>query len=177
MAQVLQAVQQLDMAGVELSPTWAQMRRINRPGVLAVWQFSGGRKLPHAVALMAMTDDRAIIADPARGQYVGVDRADFDRMWRKEYLPVYRPKDDELPLPKAREYLRQLGYDTTNTITAIQTFQRDLGVEPTGQLDPQTTLLLTGKFIQAAPTLDEQQFVRSVLARMNCADAPEKCLW
>ncbi|NJN49008.1 MAG: hypothetical protein HC805_03455 [Alkalinema sp. RL_2_19] len=177
MPQVLQAVQKLNMDGIELSPTWEQMRRINRPGILSVWQFNGGRRLSHAVALMAMTNDRAIIADPARGQYVGVDRAEFARMWRQEYLPVYRPQDDELPLSKAREYLRQLGYQTTNTIAAIQTFQRDLGVEATGKLDSQTTLLLTGKFIKDAPTLNEQQFVQDVVQRMNCADAPEKCPW
>ncbi|MBE9032158.1 peptidoglycan-binding protein [filamentous cyanobacterium LEGE 11480] len=177
MPQVLQAVQELDMDGVELSPTWAQMRRINRPGILAVWQFAGGRKLPHAVALMAMTADSAVIADPARGKYIRVTRSEFDRMWRNEYLPIYRPEDDDLSPSKAREYLRKLGYETTSTIDAIRTFQTDLGMTATGKLDKQTILLLTGKFIKDAPTLDEQQFLQDVLARMNCADAPELCPW
>lgn len=178
MPQLLRAVRKLNMDSVELSPTWDQMRQINRPGILAVWQFTHfGRRLPHAVALMALTDDRAILADPANGRYVQLDRQQFDRMWRKEYLPVYRPADDELTLPQARLYLRKLGYDTTSTVAAVQQFQSAMRVPPTGELDPKTVLLLTGKFLQDVPTLNEQQFVLQVAELMNCTHNLNNCPW
>ncbi len=177
MAQVLGAVQQFNMDGVELSPTWEQMREINRPGILGVWQFSGSRKLPHAVALMAMTNDSAIVADPARGKYIALKRPDFERMWRKEYLPVYRSADDELSITKAIDYLKQRGYQTGNTVAAIRAFQTDMGVAVTGKLDRRTVLLLTGKFIQDAPTLGEQDFLRNVSQRMGCEGNPAACPW
>jgi predicted double-glycine peptidase len=177
MAQVLGAVHQLNMDGVELSPTWEQMRQINRPGILGVWQFSGSRKLAHAVALMAMTDDSAIVADPARGKYIALKRPEFEKMWRNEYLPVYRSTDDELSITKAISYLKQRGYKTGDTVAAIRAFQTDMGVAATGKLDRQTVLLLTGKFIQDQPTLDEQNFLQDVQKRMNCMDNPVACPW
>jgi predicted double-glycine peptidase len=177
MAQVLGAVHQLNMDGVELSPTWEQMRQINRPGILGVWQFSGSRKLPHAVALMAMTNDSAIVADPARGKYIALKRPEFERMWRNEYLPVYRSADDELSITKAIDYLKKRGYQTGNAIAAIRAFQTDMGVAVTGKLDRQTVLLLTGKFIQDAPTLAEQNFLQDVLKRMGCEGNLDACPW
>jgi predicted double-glycine peptidase len=177
MAQVLGAVHQLDMAGVELSPTWEQMREINRPGILGVWQFSGRRKLPHAVALMAMTNDSVIVADPARGKYIALKRPDFERMWRKEYLPVYRSTDDKLSITKAIDYLKKRGYQTGNAIAAIRAFQTDMGIVVTGKLDRQTVLLLTGKFIQDAPTLAEPNFLQDVSKRMGCVGNPDACPW
>jgi predicted double-glycine peptidase len=177
MAQVLGAVHQLNMDGVELSPTWEQMSQINRPGILGVWQFSGTRKLPHAVALMAMTNDSAIVADPARGKYIALKRPDFEKMWRNEYLPVYRSADDELSITKAIDYLKRRGYQTGNAIAAIRAFQTDMGVKITGKLDRQTVLLLTGKFIQDAPTLAEQNFLQDVSKRMGCEGQPEACPW
>jgi predicted double-glycine peptidase len=177
MAQLLQAVQQLNLDGVELSVTWEQLRQINRPGILGVWQFSGGRKLPHAVALMAMTPDRAIVADPARGKYIALKRPEFEQMWRREYLPVYRPEDDELTITQAIALLKQRRYPTENAVAAIRAFQTDMGVAATGKLDRQTVLLLTGQSIQSAPTLNEQQFVKDVMARMNCTGDPSACPW
>jgi predicted double-glycine peptidase len=177
MPQILQAVHKLNMDGVELAPTWEQMRRINRPGVLAVWQFADGRKLPHAVALMAMTNDRAVVADPASGKYVDLSRSEFDQTWRQEYLPVFRPADDEISIAQARKYLKSLGYQTDDTVVAIRSFQTDMGMQATGQLDSQTVLLLTGQFIKDAPTLDEKQFAQDVLRRMNCLDNPQACPW
>jgi predicted double-glycine peptidase len=177
MPQTLKAARSLGMQGTELFPTWEQMRQINRPGILSVWQIIGVRKLPHAVALMALTNDRAIIADPARGKYIQLNRQEFARIWRQEYLPIYRPGDDKLTLPAAENYLKQLGYRSKNTIDAIRLFQQDRGLKPTGNLDPQTVLMLSGKFIKNTPTLDEQKFNREIMGRMNCLDNPQNCPW
>ncbi len=177
MPQILQAIHKLNMDGMELAPTWEQMRRINRPGILSVWQFADGRQLPHAVALMAMTDNQAIVADPANGKYIVWNRSEFDRTWRQEYVPVYRPYDDELSIAQALKYLKKLGYQTANTVKVIRAFQADMGINATGKLDPQTVLLLTGQFIKGAPTLEEEQFVQDVLERMDCVDDSQVCPW
>jgi predicted double-glycine peptidase len=177
MPQVLQAVQKLGMDGTELlESNWDELKRINRPGILAVWQIDrDGTKRPHAVALMAMTPTEAIVADPARGQYVGYKREQFDQLWRREYLPMYQSGDDAITFAKASDYLKQQGYRSSDTISAIKSFQTATGIKPTGKLDRRTSLALSGKFIQNAPTLDEQPFVQYVLNRMGCADRPDRC--
>jgi hypothetical protein len=126
---------------------------------------------------MAMTNDRAVVADPASGKYVDLSRSEFDQTWRQEYLPVFRPADDEISIAQARKYLKSLGYQTDDTVVAIRSFQTDMGMQATGQLDSQTVLLLTGQFIKDAPTLDEKQFAQDVLRRMNCLDNPQACPW
>ncbi len=177
MPQVLNAARSIGLDGIELSPTWEQMRRINRPGILAVWQIVGLRKFPHAVALMAMTNDQAIIADPARGKYVQLDRQEFAQIWRKEYLPIYRPDDDTLSATAAAGYLQKWGYSDRSTITATRSFQQAMGLKPTGKLDSQTVLMLTGKFLAHMPTLNEAEFNQAIMKQMNCLDQPLACPW
>ncbi|MFM2431968.1 MAG: hypothetical protein RLZZ511_3181 [Cyanobacteriota bacterium] len=177
MPQVLQAVQKLGMEGTEiLESNWDELQRINRPGILAVWQIDrDGTKRPHAVALMAMTPTEAIVADPARGRYIGYKRTQFDQVWRREYLPIYQSGDDKISVAQARDYLKQQGYTSSDTVSALKSFQTATGIKPTGKLDQRTALALSGKFIQNAPTLDEQPFVDYVLKRMGCADDPRRC--
>jgi predicted double-glycine peptidase len=169
MPQVLNAARSLGFDGTELSPTWEQLRQINRPGILGVWQIVGLRKLPHAVALMAMNNDRAIIADPARGKYVQLDRQELARIWRGEYLPIYRPGDDRMTVSTATEYLKKRGYAN------VRSFQEEMGLNPTGKLDAQTVLMLNGKLTK--PTLDETTFNREIMTKMQCLDNPQACPW
>jgi predicted double-glycine peptidase len=169
MPQVLKAARSLGFDGTELSPTWEQLRQINRPGILGVWQIVGLRKLPHAVALMAMSNDRAIIADPARGKYVQIDRQELAKIWRGEYLPIYRPGDDRMTVSTATEYLKKRGYAN------VRSFQEEMGLNPNGKLDAQTVLMLTGKLTK--PTLDETAFNREIMTKMQCLDNPQACPW
>lgn len=179
MPQLIQAVQGYGMAAIELKPTWEQIRRINRPGILSVWQRGPGYQLAHAVALMAMTDDKAIIADPARGKYVEWSKSQFQDLWREEYVPVFRPHELQPPTSQVRDQLRQLGYDRLdeNLSQAIASFQTDWKLKPTGLLDPQTVLLLTGRFLNQVPTLNQQQFAVETMQKMNCDDRPDQCPW
>jgi predicted double-glycine peptidase len=179
MAQIAQAIQRLNMAGVELSPTWEQLRQINRPGILAVWQkTASGRRLAHAVALMAMTREKAIIADPAQGKYLSLSMADFNDIWRREYLPVYRPGDDRMTTTNAAAQLKKLGYRGDGYAANLRSFQADMAIKPTGRLDPMTVLLLTGKPLPAdQPSLDETQFLTQLTQKMGCTDRPQDCPW
>ncbi|MGI0489218.1 cysteine peptidase family C39 domain-containing protein [Pantanalinema rosaneae CENA516] len=157
MPQLIVAARELGMEGAELSPSWEQMQRINRPGVLGVWLISGGRKLPHAVALLAMDNDRAVIGDPARGRIFVLDRQQFAEIWRQEYVPIFRPGDEQLSVDRATNYLKTLGYlspAAADIQPAIRKFQTAMRVAQTGNLDIKTTLLLTGSFLKAVPTLD-----------------------
>ena len=52
MPQIIAAAQGFGMDGIELDTTWAQMRQINRPGVIATWLYSENGKAPHAIALL-----------------------------------------------------------------------------------------------------------------------------
>ncbi|MFB2917089.1 MULTISPECIES: cysteine peptidase family C39 domain-containing protein [Aerosakkonema] len=158
MPQLILAAQALGMDGIELGPTWEQMQQINRPGVLAVWLFSGVRKLPHAVALLALSSDSATIADPARGKIFKLDRTLFAKVWRHQYVPIFRPQDIYLTPPQAADYLHRLGYLQTaqsfgDLKKAILSFQKAEGLKANGELDPQTVLLLSGAFLQGVPTL------------------------
>jgi predicted double-glycine peptidase len=177
MPQILQAARSLGMDGQELSPTWEQIRQINRPGILSVWQFTGLRRLPHAVALMAMTANKVIVADPAIGKYIVWNRQEFGRVWRREFLPIYRSGDDELSWTGAKGYLQKLGYRDQDTSSAVRLFQTESGLKTTGRLDAPTVLMLTGKSLKQLPTLDERQFNQEVMQRMNCVDNPQNCPW
>lgn len=157
MPQLIVAAHAMGMDGMELSPTWAQMQQINRIGVLGVWLFNGARKLPHAVALLSLNDDVATIADPARGRIFHLGHAEFDLVWRHQYVPIFRPADTFLTNAQAADYLYRLGYLTQpsgNLHRAVQQFQRVMGVKADGRLNPQTVLLLSGPFLTEVPTLD-----------------------
>lgn len=163
MPQLVGALQQMDLDGKELKPTWEQMRQINRPGVLATWLELKRGRAPHAVGLLAMDETTATIADPDRGQIVRLSRIDFERIWRRQYLPIFRPGDTVLAPSEAARYLMQLGFLTpANSVTpkaiesATRTFQAKMALQPTGKLDPQTVLLLSGSFLKDVPTLDRR---------------------
>jgi predicted double-glycine peptidase len=162
MPQLIGALEKIDMAGLELSPTWEQMQKINRPGVLATWLYSEGRRDPHAVALVGLNDTTATIADPAFGKYFQVPKAQFDRIWRKEYVPVFRPQDRVLTAAETADYFKRLGYlqsvevDQTALEQTIRQFQKDVGIPETGVVNPQTALMLTGSFLSGIPTLQQK---------------------
>lgn len=177
MPQLIRAARAYGMEGLELSPTWEQMQAINRPGVLATWLLSTHGRQAHAVALLALSDDVATIADPAFGKIYYVPRSQFTRIWRNQYVPIFRPTDQLLAPERAAAYLEQLGLlkqattvrftspspalptqnalevDDTVLGEAVRRFQSGMGIEPTGKLDPQTVLMLSGPFLQDVPTL------------------------
>lgn len=160
MPQLIVAARELGMDGVELSPTWEQMQRINRPGVLGVWLIDGLRKLPHAVALLAMDSQQVAIGDPARGRIYVLNREQFARIWRQQYVPIFRPGDATLTAQQAATYLQRLGYLERPTAAiewALRRFQKDMGLEASGVLDSQTALMLTGSFLDDVPTLTQLQ--------------------
>lgn len=160
MAQLIVAARELGMDGLELSPTWEQMRRINRPGVLATWLYSANGRVAHAVALTGMTESVAQIADPAFGRFFYVERSQFERVWRNQYVPIFRPEEKLLARSEAVTYLWELNYlpasenvADAELEAAIRRFQRFMGVTETGELDPMTVLLLRGRFLEGVPTL------------------------
>lgn len=162
MPQLIVAARALGMDGIELSPTWEQMQRINRPGVLATWLYSDSGRDPHAVSLVAMTQDTVTIADPAFGKLYELDQDGFKRIWRNQYVPIFRPPDIVLSPNQAADYLSRLGYikqpvahSVQKLEAAIKRFQTVVGVQATGKLDPATVLLLRGTFLTDGPTLDK----------------------
>jgi predicted double-glycine peptidase len=162
MPQLIVAARAFGLDGIELSPTWEQMHQINRPGILATWLFSKTGKAPHAVGLLSMTAETITIADPAFGKLYELDQTRFDRIWRKEYLPIFRPEEVTLDPAKAARHLSRLGYlnqptgIVAETLTqAVQRFQVAMGLAATGELDTETVLLLTGPFLQQEPTLTD----------------------
>ncbi|NDJ19698.1 cysteine peptidase family C39 domain-containing protein [Myxacorys almedinensis] len=158
MPQIIDAARTFGLDGIELSPTWEQMQTINRPGVLAVWLIDGTRKLPHAVALLGMDKTRAAIADPSSGKIFLFTRSEFAEVWRQQYVPIYRPPEVLLLREsQAMDYLKQLGYNSSNLKAMLKEFQRSHNITATGTLDTQTTLLLTGAFLNDAPTLKDLQ--------------------
>jgi predicted double-glycine peptidase len=177
MPQILRAARSFGMDGQEMSPTWEQIRQINRPGILSIWQISGLRRLPHAVALMAMTADKAIVADPASGKYIVWNRQEFNRVWRQEFLPIYRSGEADLSWTQAQDYLQKLGYRNQDTPNAVRLFQAESSLKTTGKLDVPTVLMLTGKSLKQVPTLNEQQFNQAAMKKMNCLDQPQACPW
>ena len=161
MAQLIVAAQGFGMNGVELAPTWAQMQRMNRPGVLATWLYYDTSKAPHAIALIGMDKSSVTIADPAFGEIIQVNKREFlDRYWRDQYVPIFRANDDRLTSAQVGDYLHRLGYLPTATATpaglvsALRGFQRNVGVAETGKVDRETALLLSGSFLDADPATD-----------------------
>ena len=156
MPQLIVAAHELGLDGIELAPTWEQMQRLNRPGVLGVWLLDSGRKLPHAVALLAMNNEQVAIGDPARGKIYALNRTQFAEIWRQQYVPIFRASDRTLSPEQATDYLQRLGYlsqPSRDLGQAIRRFQTAVGIAMTGELDPETVLLLTGPFLQGVPTL------------------------
>jgi predicted double-glycine peptidase len=154
MPQLIVAARALGVQGIELSPSWEQMQQINRPGVLAVWLFDGIRKLPHAVALLAMNDLTAVIADPSRGRIFSLDRATFAKIWREQYVPIFRSADILLSDRQAIDFLTKLGYNSGNLQADIERFQKDNKLKVSGKLDRMTELMLSGNFLEGVPRLD-----------------------
>lgn len=156
MPQVIEAAQHFGLEGIELSPTWEQMQMINRPGVLAVWLIDGDRKLPHAVALLGMDAERAAIGDPSSGKIHLLNRLEFEKIWRQQYVPIYRPQEVLLLRDtQAMDYLKRLGYEEQDFKLALKAFQRSHNMNATGTLNPHTTLLLMGSFLKDVPTLQD----------------------
>jgi predicted double-glycine peptidase len=156
MPQLILALRELGLDGVELAPTWEQMQQINRPGVLGVWLFNGVARLPHAVALLAMNTNQVAIGDPAQGKIFILNRNQFARIWRNEYVPVFQPEEATLTSVQATTYLTQLGYRPTQDLPqAVRQFQQALGLKETGKLDTITALALSGKSGRTSPTLAE----------------------
>lgn len=167
--QLIAAAQELGMDGLELQPAWETIQQINRPGILSIWLVDGDRRLPHAVALLKMNQDTAVIADPSEGKAFMVDRPALEQVWRQEYVPIFRPQDIKLSPRKAQHYLTTLGYGRHGSAPsflrwlpqpsahwreALRQFQADNpGLPESGNLDAATVLALTGAFAQQTPTL------------------------
>lgn len=109
MPQLIIAARSIGLDGLELDATWEEMQQINRPGILGVWLIDGARKLPHAVALVALTDTIATIADPAIGQLLYLDRHSFTQVWRHQYVPIFHSNGNT-----TIETLRQTGQSLTD---------------------------------------------------------------
>ena len=154
MPQLIIAARALGMQGIELSPTWEQIQQINRPGVLAVWLFDGPRKLPHAVALLGINNNIAAIGDPARGKIFYLDRPTFAKIWREQYVPIFRAGDILLTDKQAIDYLSKLGYNSGNLQADIERFQKNKNLKVSGKLDRMTELMLSGNFLDNVPRLD-----------------------
>jgi len=154
MPQLIVAARALGIQAIELSPTWEQIQQINRPGVLAVWLFDGSRKLPHAVALLGINNNIATIADPSRGRIFYLDRPTFTKIWREQYVPIFRAADILLTDKQAIDYLNKLGYNSGNLQADIERFQKDKKIKVSGKLDRMTELMLSGPFLEGAPRLD-----------------------
>ncbi len=172
MAQLIVAAQGFGMNGVELAPTWAQMQRMNRPGVLATWLYYDTSKAPHAIALLGMDESSVTIADPAFGEIIQVNKRDFlDRYWRDQYVPIFRANDDRLTPKQLGDYLHRLGYLPTavatpaGLVSALRGFQRAVGVAETGKVDRETALLLTGSSLSNNPAGNAPRLDRPSLQR------------
>ena len=177
MPQVIRAAQEFGFMGLEMKPTWEQMVMVNRPGLLSVWQVSeGGRKLPHAIALLGLDQKNAVIADPATGKYGLLSRSEFQAISREEYVPIFRSSELAFTKQQAIEYLNQLQY-SGEFDGIVKAFQGDVGLKQTGNLDPQTSLMLMGRFLRAVPTLDIAQFNLETERYMKCEGRPDRCSW
>jgi predicted double-glycine peptidase len=162
MPQLIEAAHDMGMDGIELAPTWEQMERINRPAVLGVWLIDGPRKLPHAVALLAMNHDQAAIGDPARGKIYILNRSQFAEIWRQQSVPIFRRGETAITQEQAADYLRRSGFlnPPSDFKQALKQFQEAMGTQITGYLDAKTTLLLMGPYLEGVPTLTEFKIVQ-----------------
>jgi len=164
MPQLIESARDIGMDGIEMSPTWEQMLRINRPAVLGVWLIDGPRKLPHAVALLAMDHDLAAIGDPARGKIDILTRSQFGEIWRQQYVPIFRRGEVAITQEQASDYLKRSGFlnqSSPDFKQAVKQFQRAAGLPSTGYLDTPTTLLLMGPYLEGVPTLKDFKIVHS----------------
>lgn len=144
------------MDGIELEASWEQLQLINRPGVLGVWFRYGNQVIPHAVALLGFQGNKVIIGEPIMGLINEIDRQEFEKDWRKQYLPIFRPQDTSITTSQAVLDLQKLGNkikDESELESALKRFQKNQGLQVTGKLDPQTVLLLRGSFLEGVPTL------------------------
>ncbi|GET41396.1 cyclic nucleotide-regulated ABC bacteriocin/lantibiotic exporter [Microseira wollei NIES-4236] len=165
MPQLLVATRAMGMDRIELDANWEQMQRINRPGVLGYWSGSGLFRLPHAVALLGLNDNFAIVGDPSWGRIYRIRRARFEQFGGGQYLPILRPQDISIPREIALVYLQQIG-EKVNTksevASAIRRLQKSVGVKVTGELDTQTVLLLSGSFLKGVPMLKSRDSLNSL---------------
>jgi len=116
--------------------------------------------LPHAVALLEMNSEQVAIGDPAWGTIYALNRTQFAKIWRQQYVPLFRASERSLPPDQAADYLQRLGYlsqPSQDLSRAVRRFQTAVGIAATGELNPQTVLLLTGSFLQGVPTLTPNQ--------------------
>jgi predicted double-glycine peptidase len=150
MPQVIAAAQKFGFDGVELKLTWDQLLRINRPGILAVWGNPERRRDPHAMVLMAMDKTTAIVADPAVGRFFSYDVAQFNRLWRREFVPIFR--QGELDVDQA-DGQRATRSDRTKALYRSSQLPRD------------------------QPTLDIAAFNDRQVQRMGCQRQPGLCPW
>lgn len=163
MPQLIVAAQALNLDGLELRPTWELMQTINRPGILAVWLIDeGGKRLPHAVALLGLSEDTAIIADPAEGEIFEFSRERLSQIWRHQYVPLFEVGELSMSNIEASSYLRQLGYldawePGKDISQSIARFQGAHHLNSTGTLEPETALALSGLFLNDVPRLDTFQ--------------------
>jgi len=163
MPQLIAAARAMGLDGLELSPTWEQMRRINRPAVLASWLYSEQRRDYHAIALMSMTETTVTVADPALGKFYILTPQQFDHIWRRQYVPIFRPAELQLSPAQTADYLHRSGFLVQPSVLdtmlkqALTQFQTAMGIQATGILDAETALLLTGPFLNDVPTLAAPQ--------------------
>ena len=125
---------------------------------------------------MAIDGIKAIVADPATGKYQSYTQAEFNVIWREEYLPIYRSTDLIFSSNTALGYLQKLGHFGSFT-DAVRSFQEAHDLKVTGQLDSLTLLMLSGSFIQEKPTLKVKEFEASVVQYMKCGDRLDRCPW
>ncbi len=171
--QVIEAARHFGFDGVELlSMSWEKLLRINRPGILSIWVNPEQRKDAHAIVLMAMDREMAIVADPAQGQFYTMSAGELDRVWRKEFVPIFKAGEMALSRDGAIKRLVDAGYKKS-----LREFQREMGVKVTGDVDVTTAVFLSGRVIRGFPDLDRGAFDRRQMRRMGCEDRPGRCVW
>ena len=111
---------------------------------------------------LGMDDESVIIGDPAFGKIYQIGKTEFlDRHWRNQYVPIFRPLDLVLAPAQTAELLYRSGFlsqsegnQSDHLKAALQQFQKVMRVAPTGELDAETALLLSGQFLDKVPRLD-----------------------
>jgi predicted double-glycine peptidase len=171
MPQVIAAAQKFGFDGMELKLTWDQLLRLNRPGILAVWGDPERQRDPHAMVLMAMDKTIAIVADPAAGHFFTYSIQEFDRLWRREFVPIFQTGEMDLAPDQVTARLKQQGYKQ------LRQFQQEMGLKITGKSDRATALYLSGRSNRDQPGLDLESFNDRQVQRMGCQRQPGLCPW